>query len=237
MPLPKSDDLDEPECYLQGATLESLLDDCRAHGVAQTRMARMFRLPANYLSSVKRSERKEHYFNFIGACRLVCLYVLALDERVRTGSRAGVAPGHPALKPPALPMTGRLEAFIGDWHWDEASHEFAREAGSFLFQFIAEVETAGLAEQTLRKHVSNCQLIGYFTCQLGGYKTFSPSIFAGSPAYLYEFRRKVSKSDSMVSSYQTTWRKLARYARSLMRAKTRQDETRAGDNSEGHQGK
>jgi hypothetical protein len=150
-------------------------------------------------------------------------------------TEVGAAPG-----PSRAITTGlardRLEAFIGDWHWDEASHEFAREAGLFLLQFIAEVKTAGLAERTLRKHTNNCQLLGCLMCQYGGHKTFSPSIFAGSPAYLYEFRRKVSKSDSMVASYQTTWRKLARYARSVMRANPGQDETRVGDKSEGHQG-
>ena len=62
MPLPEFDDLDEPECHLQGATVESLLDDCRAHGITQTRMARMFRLPANLLSAAKRSEREEALF-------------------------------------------------------------------------------------------------------------------------------------------------------------------------------
>jgi hypothetical protein len=135
------------------------------------------------------------------------------------------------LKLQAMPLTGeaatRLEAFIQDWHWDEASHEFAREAGTFLFKFIAELETAGLAEQTLRKHISNCQLVGLLTCQYGGYKTFSPSIFTQGPAYLYEFGRKVSDSNYMVASYQTTWRKLARYARSRV-PRIRQDETRSG---------
>ena len=36
----------------------------------------------------------------------------------------------------------RLEAFIQDWYWDEASHEFARQAGSFLFPFTP-AHTAG----------------------------------------------------------------------------------------------
>lgn len=109
----------------------------------------------------------------------------------------------------------RLEGFIQDWDWDTASHAFARQAGSFLFHFIADLERTGLAEQTLRKQISDCQLIGYFTCQYGGYKTFSPSVFAHGPAHVAEFRRKVSDSDYMVTSYERTWRKLARYIRSL----------------------
>lgn len=112
---------------------------------------------------------------------------------------------------------GRLETFIEDWYWDEASREFARQAGLFLLQYIASLETAGLATQTLRKHISNCQLIGYFTCHYGGYKTFSPSVFALGPAYLAEFRRKVSDSNYMVASYKSTWRKVVRYIRSLTR--------------------
>jgi hypothetical protein len=108
-----------------------------------------------------------------------------------------------------------LEAFIQDWYWDEHSHEFARQAGLFLFQFIAYLERSGLAEQTLRKQVSDCELIGYFTCQYGRYKQFSPAVFADGPAYVAEFRRKVSDSEYMVASYERTWRKLTRHIRSL----------------------
>ena len=36
----------------------------------------------------------------------------------------------------------RLEAFIQDWHWDTASHRFARQAGAFLFYFTP-AHTAG----------------------------------------------------------------------------------------------
>lgn len=73
--------LDELESYLEATTLESLLDECRRRGITQKRLAEMFRLPPNFLSVVKRSERKGHYFNFIGACKIACLYVLAMSER------------------------------------------------------------------------------------------------------------------------------------------------------------
>jgi hypothetical protein len=109
----------------------------------------------------------------------------------------------------------RLEALIQDWHWDKASHEFARQAGLFLFQFIAHLEQSGLVEQTLRKQISDCALIGYLTCQYGRYKQFSPAVFADGPAYVAEFRRKVSDSEYMVASYERTWRKLTRYVQSL----------------------
>jgi hypothetical protein len=109
----------------------------------------------------------------------------------------------------------QLEAFIQDWHWNADSHEFARQAGLFLFQFITRLEQSGMAEQTLRKQISDSELIGYFTCQYGGFKQFSPAVFAHGPAHVAEFRRKVSDSDYMVASYERTWRKLTRYVGSL----------------------
>jgi hypothetical protein len=112
----------------------------------------------------------------------------------------------------------RLETFIQDWHWDKASHEFARQAGAFLLQFIAHLERTGLAEQTLRKQISDCELIGYLTCQYSHVKSFSPSVFAHGPAYVAEFKRQVSDSSYMVASYERTWRKLLRYVRSLGQA-------------------
>lgn len=107
-----------------------------------------------------------------------------------------------------------LEEFIEDWYWDEASHEFARQLGAFLFGFLDELHTTGLSERTWQKHVDNCWLIGKFVCDYGYHDTFSPAIFAGEPSYLYEFRRKVSSSKSAVDSYKATWRKLARYVQS-----------------------
>ena len=108
-----------------------------------------------------------------------------------------------------------LEAFIRDWYWDPPSHEFARQVGRFLFEFLDDVAAEGLADQTIRKHANNCWLIGKFTCDYGDYETFSPKIFRGEPRYLGEFKRKVSDSPAALQSYQATWRKLARYVRRL----------------------
>ena len=77
---PRFANLDELEQYLEGVTLEQLLDECRQRGITQKRLAGMFRLPPGFLSVVKRSERMGHYFNFIGACKLACLYVLSLPN-------------------------------------------------------------------------------------------------------------------------------------------------------------
>jgi len=45
---------------------------------------------------------------------------------------------------------------------------------------------------------------------------FSPEISTGGPSFLYEFKRKFSDSKYAVALYQTTWRKLERYARSVL---------------------
>jgi hypothetical protein len=104
-----------------------------------------------------------------------------------------------------------LEDFIEDWYWDAASYEFARQVGQFLFDFLDDMETENLSDRTYQKHVDNCWLIGKFTCDYGYHETFSPRIFLGGPSYSYEFKRKVSDAPSALKSYQTTWRKLARY--------------------------
>jgi hypothetical protein len=83
MDLPSFKNMDDLETYLQDTSLESLLDECRRRGITQKGLAGMFQLPPNFLSVVKRSERKGHYFNFIGACKLACLYVLAMEEHTK----------------------------------------------------------------------------------------------------------------------------------------------------------
>jgi hypothetical protein len=113
------------------------------------------------------------------------------------------------------PEEQELEEYIEDWYWDGPSHEFARQVGLLLFQFMDYLETTALSERTLRKHESNCWVIGYLECQYGYHDSFSPQIFCGEPAFLYEFKRKFSDSQYAIASYKATWRKLARYVRSL----------------------
>ncbi|PJH75017.1 MAG: hypothetical protein CO064_08890 [Anaerolineae bacterium CG_4_9_14_0_8_um_filter_58_9] len=108
-----------------------------------------------------------------------------------------------------------LEKFIQDWHWDEASHEIARQMGAFLFQFLDHLEASGLSRQTMRKHESNCWCIGWLECGYGYHDSFTPAIFLGGPSYENEFRRKVSDSKYALNSYRATWRKLERYVLSL----------------------
>lgn len=108
-----------------------------------------------------------------------------------------------------------LEDFIQDWHWDELSHEFARESGAFLLAFIEHLEESGLSARGLRAHRRNTWFIGKLTSDYGYHKRFRPSIFLHGPQYVYEFRRKALDSAHAVSSYVSTWRKLGKYVGAL----------------------
>ena len=115
-------------------------------------------------------------------------------------------------------MTGdptNVEQFIKQWSYDERSHEMARQMGRFLLQFLDYLVTTGLSEATLRRHRDNCWAIGKLECDYGYHDTFSPAIFLGEPAYLYDFKRKFAASKYAVTSYQATWRKLVKFVRSL----------------------
>jgi len=108
-----------------------------------------------------------------------------------------------------------LETYIRDWHWDDASLEFSQQVGILLFQFLDHLESTGLTRRTMRKHEKNCWCIGWLECSYGYHDTFTPAIFLGGPSFTIEFKRKVSDSNYAVKSYQTTWRKLAKYVSSL----------------------
>jgi hypothetical protein len=69
-----------------------------------------------------------------------------------------------------------VEEFIRDWYYDEQSHEFARQLGTSMLKFLANVESTGLSPKSLRKHMGNCWLIGKFDCDYGYHKAFSPAI-------------------------------------------------------------
>ena len=112
-----------------------------------------------------------------------------------------------------------FEYFIGDWHWDKVSHEFARKMGLFMYGFFEYLRSQNLSEETQRRHERNCQLIGKFIADYGNYNEFTPEILTGEPEYVREFKRKVWNSNYMVQSYKTTWRKLAKYAKSQIKQK------------------
>jgi hypothetical protein len=108
-----------------------------------------------------------------------------------------------------------LEMYIQDWYYDDTSHEFARQMGAFLFQFLDDLESNGLSRTTMRKHESNCWCIGWLESNYGYHDTFIPTIFRGGPSFISEFKRKVSDSKYALASYQATWRKLEKYIDSL----------------------
>jgi len=110
-----------------------------------------------------------------------------------------------------------LEYFIEDWHWNKKSHEFARRMALFMFGFFEYLKSQKLSESTQRKHESNSELIGKFVADYGYYNEFRLEILAGQPDYINQFKRKVSNSHYMVQSYKTTWRKLAKYAKSQIK--------------------
>lgn len=105
-----------------------------------------------------------------------------------------------------------LEYLIEDWHWDKKSHEFARKMGLFMLGFFEHLENQNLSGSTRRKHERNCSLIGKFVADYGYHDEFTPKILTSKPGYISEFKRKVMNTNSMVESYKTTWRKLAKYA-------------------------
>jgi hypothetical protein len=109
----------------------------------------------------------------------------------------------------------RAESYIKDWNWNAASRGFALQMGAFLLEFMDSLRASNLSADTIRKHQSNCWLIGAFECDYGYHKKFAPTIFLHGPGFLYEFERKVSDSKYAVDSYKSTWRKLEKYVRSL----------------------
>jgi hypothetical protein len=110
----------------------------------------------------------------------------------------------------------RVAPYIKDWNWDADSHEFALQMGAFLLQFIDHLRSSGLSQGTIRKHESNCWLIGSFECDYGDHDAFTPAIFLDGPGFIYEFERKVSDSRYAIDSYESTWRKIEKYVRASL---------------------
>ncbi|MCX6082298.1 MAG: hypothetical protein NTW32_22450 [Chloroflexi bacterium] len=104
-----------------------------------------------------------------------------------------------------------LEAFIDGWYWDEKTHDYARQVGEFLFEFLDDLDEYGLSDQTVVKHERNCWAIGWLEVRHGKHTTFSPDIFMGGPKFLQEYYQEISATQYSLSSYKTTWRKLEKY--------------------------
>jgi len=117
------------------------------------------------------------------------------------------------LREQAAMSDQEIEEMITDWYWDEESHAFAHQIGALLLDFLNYVEATRVTKQSLRKYETGCWLIGKLTCKCRGDKPFTPDMFLGGPHYLDELRQEVGNSSSIVSAYQTTWRKLERFLR------------------------
>lgn len=62
--------------YLQGKTLEDLLDELRANGITQKAFAESIGMNPRHLSAIRSSELRNRYHNELGATKLACLWVL-----------------------------------------------------------------------------------------------------------------------------------------------------------------
>ena len=130
-------------------------------------------------------------------------------------SAAALSKTETVPEPVALPDPA-LENYIRDWYHDEPSHEFARQMAKFLFQFFEYLGSTGLSSASMHKHASNCWIIGYLECNRASHnESFTPEILLDGPAYLSEFKRKVSDSEYTFVSYLATWHKLKKYIASL----------------------
>ena len=104
-----------------------------------------------------------------------------------------------------------LEAFIESWYLDENSHEYARQLGMFLLEFLDDLSESGFSDQTMMKHERNCWAIGWLETYYGKHTVFSPDVFLSGPTFIQEYKERISATTSSISSYQTTWRKLVKY--------------------------
>jgi hypothetical protein len=107
-----------------------------------------------------------------------------------------------------------LEEYIVDWYYDEPSKKAAKRLGRFVFKFLIQLEDDGVSERTVRAHNSNCWLICKFLLDYEDPEQLSPEVFEGGAPHLYEFKRKVSESESARKSYIRTWKKLCKFSAS-----------------------
>ena len=70
--------------FLQGVTLEGLLQQLKAKGISQKAVAETIGRSTRHLSTVKSSELRHHYFNELGAIKLACLWILDNYQKIQT---------------------------------------------------------------------------------------------------------------------------------------------------------
>lgn len=62
--------------YLKGMTLDSLLAKLKDQGITQKALAEGMGMNPRHLAAIKSSERRNRYFNELGAAKLACLWIL-----------------------------------------------------------------------------------------------------------------------------------------------------------------
>jgi uncharacterized Zn finger protein len=85
--LPKKPALEDISDYLRGATLDELLKELKAAGIAQKDFAESIGMNPRHLSSIKSSELRNRYYNELGATKLACLWVIEHTSPARKSSR------------------------------------------------------------------------------------------------------------------------------------------------------
>jgi uncharacterized Zn finger protein len=90
--------LEDLEAYLEGVTLEELLEQLKAQGVTQKAFADSINMSSAHLSAVKRSELRHHYFHELGATKLACLWVMENFKPSARKASAKKATGKKAKK-------------------------------------------------------------------------------------------------------------------------------------------
>jgi uncharacterized Zn finger protein len=62
--------------YIKCTTLDALLLELKAKGISQKAFAESIGMNPRHLTAVKSSERRNHFFNELGAIKLACLWML-----------------------------------------------------------------------------------------------------------------------------------------------------------------
>jgi uncharacterized Zn finger protein len=85
--LRKVKSLEDVDAYLRGTTLDELLKELKAAGVAQKDFAESIGMNPRHLSSIKSSELRNRYYNELGATKLACLWMIEHTSRARKSRR------------------------------------------------------------------------------------------------------------------------------------------------------
>jgi uncharacterized Zn finger protein len=73
--------LDDISHYLSSVTLDDLVKELKEKGITQKRTIEILNMNPGLFGSAKRCEQRGRYYNFLGALKLSCLYLLDLVEQ------------------------------------------------------------------------------------------------------------------------------------------------------------